>query len=376
VAAAVDYEIIAGKRHGDLATRVANDIKNERRLEAGLEKPFESPMVLPTKLSPEAEKQRKMEGGTVIVGRHTLKEYMFGLRRGWTDSLARTDPEEELSRELQNDGRFNYDESDDSSRPDNAFNERDIATRPAPTQLYSPLSNMRNPVKSSTLGSSPTRTDTVMSAGSDIPPSHIPPQPPLLLVPFVNLVGLKLIPHMIWDFFNERYKVKAGAEAAYRLISGETRPFTPPQSTASHDATEESQSGFENKDAQDGDTAFDRVAESYYKSSTEKIPDEIAKTREEYYKKAVENLKTARALAYREREPTAEELENPPPTEVEIHAERLKKELRWRGEEKGWQIVKPSSPVEWDPRMEGAFKVFVEPSNPPLPQTRKDDNST
>src|ERR1700679_2570774 len=27
VAAAIDYNIIAGKRHGDLATRVANDIK-------------------------------------------------------------------------------------------------------------------------------------------------------------------------------------------------------------------------------------------------------------------------------------------------------------------------------------------------------------
>jgi len=32
VAAAIDYTIIAGKRHGDLATRVANDIKTERRV--------------------------------------------------------------------------------------------------------------------------------------------------------------------------------------------------------------------------------------------------------------------------------------------------------------------------------------------------------
>jgi len=155
---------------------------------------------------------------------------------------------------------------------------------------------------------------------------------------------------MIWDFFNERHKVKAGAEAGYQIVMKHTHPFVSSVlSNAQDDAVSE------------GDLNFDRSAETYYPPSSAKILDNIATAREEYYKTAIEKLKTARTLARREREPTDDELKSPPPTEVEIHDERLKKELRWRGEERGWQIVKPDSPVEWDQRMDGLFKVFTDP---------------
>ena len=47
--------------------------------------------------------------------------------------------------------------------------------------------------------------------------------------------------------------------------------------------------------------------------------------------------------------------------EVELRSERLKKELKWRDDLAGWEIVKPESPARWDDRFEASLKVFVEP---------------
>lgn len=356
----MDYQIIGGKKHGDIATRVANDVKDERRLAAGLDEPWQPPMANPLQLTPEQERQRKLEGGTVIIGRHTLKEYMSGLIRGWTSSLERVDPEDELARVLAADGRFDEPEPEEPPSPVGELDGDEPI--PTPSRLgtrtpYSPFDSLKKSVQQPPRPTGPAAPEP----GANVPPpDRIPPQAPLLFVPFTNLVGIKLIPLMMWDFFNERKKVQAGAEAAYSLILNQTRPFVPPTLPPFASETSESVEFVE-----EGDLAFDRASESYYKSSTASLPAEFAKAREEYYKSAVERLKTARALARREREPTDDELKTPPPTEVELHAERLKKEMCWTGEEKGWEIIKPDAPAKWDTRLDGALKVFVEA--PPLP---------
>ena len=339
VAAAIDYTIIAGKRHGDLATRVANDIKSERRVALGLDPPPFSAAALSIKGMIETKRRRIHEGGTVIVGRPAFKEYMAGLRRGWTDSLERVEEDERLSRELETDGHFDEPEVSPGSSSDNFADAEPIPTPSRlppsrPAGLYSPLSTVNRPPT----GSPSPSAQRTRDPGADVPPpASLPPQPPLLLVPFVNLVGIKLVPLMIWDFFNERHKVRAGAEAAYKLVSCTTRPF------------------------EHTNLDFGTSAEGYYKSSTAAIPTDIQKARAEYYKALPEKLATARALARREREPTKLEIEAPPPTEVELRAERLKKETRWRADERGWGLVCPDTPVEWDDRWEGALEVFVDP---------------
>ena len=40
----------------------------------------------------------------------------------------------------------------------------------------------------------------------------------------------------------------------------------------------------------------------------------------------------------------------------------MKKELRWRSDEKGWEIVRPESPVAWDARFSNVLRVFTTPS--------------
>jgi import inner membrane translocase subunit TIM54 len=339
VAAAIDYNIIAGKRHGDLATRVANDIKSERRVALGLDPPPLSVPTLAIERMTENKRRRAQEGGTVIVGRPAFKEYMAGLRRGWTESLERVEQDERLSRELETDGHFDEPEVSPGSSSDDFADAEPIPTPSRlppsrPAGLYSPLSTAnRPPAESPSLSAQRTR-----DPGADVPPPiSLPAQPSLLLVPFVNLVGIKLVPLMLWDFFNERHKVRAGAEAAYKLVSCAMRPF------------------------ERTNLDFDTSAEGYYKSSTAAIPTDIQKARAEYYKALPEKLTTARALARREREPTKLEIEAPPPTEVELRAERLKKETRWTADERGWELVCPDTPVEWDDRWEGALEVFDDP---------------
>jgi import inner membrane translocase subunit TIM54 len=110
-----------------------------------------------------------------------------------------------------------------------------------------------------------------------------------------------------------------------------------------------------------GDLDFDKEGESYVKTSLNSMPEEIETLRTKYYEALPAKLATARELARGIREPTKAELENPPPTEVELRAERSKKERRWRDDLEGWEIIKPSSNPLWDERLRNALRIFADP---------------
>lgn len=374
--------MVNGRRHGDLANKIADQIKARRRLDAGLDEHLQSVMKLPNS-SPEDKRRRELEGGIVIVGRPTFKEFFAGLKRGWTEGLEIVDREEKLAHELQSDGRF------DEPIEENNVELGDVDGEPIPTASKLPSSSsfsvftpphLRAPEPSTRPPPTPTGSNIPDSVNA--PPTTIPPLPSLLLVPFTNHIGLTQIPHMIWEFFNERHKVRSGAEAAYKLIMNETRPFiAPPPSLNSEFLDEDSPSQPYPSELSSSplptDLEFGTDAEPYYKASFVKsFTSEIEKAREEYYKTLPEKLATARALARGEREPTKDERNFPPPTEVELRAERLKKEIRWRGDEAGWEIIKPSKKVEWDERFRGVLHVFVEPSAETVARSKPDEEKT
>ena len=354
--------MIKGRKLGDIARRVADDIRAERRLMLGLDQPISGPMKLPGS-SPEEKRQRWLDGGLVIVGRHTLKEYMTGLKRGWTDGLEVVDREEQLARMLEEDGKF--DEPEPEFSPDVSVGDDEPLPTPSrlpPSAPFSVLAtqNLRAPTPP------PKSADSIPSQ-LNAPPAAIPPHPPMLLVSFTNHIGFTQIPIMIWDFFNERVKVREGAEAALKLVIGNTRPFSapPPEVLSRPDVTidpAQPQKPFL-AELSPTDLDFDREAESYYKKSVVRdFLSEIESARKSYYKSLVEKLETARALARGTREPTKEERNHPPPTEVELRAERLKKEMRWRSDEEGFNIIRPDKDVEWDERFRNVLRVYTTPS--------------
>lgn len=205
------------------------------------------------------------------------------------------------------------------------------------------------------------------------PPHPLPPHAPVLLVDWCNHLGFKQIPYMIYDFFTEHKRVKAGAEAAYALITEQARPFRPPTSSSTASTSSEfletppssetSQTPAEGSVAghQGGDLDFDVSYERYYKKDYAKTPAEVEKERKLYYEdKLPKRLEAARAFARGERELTAEEKKSDKPIETVqmLQEERHKKELRWEGNLEGWEIVRPETPVAWDERFNGWLHVY------------------
>jgi len=168
---------------------------------------------------------------------------------------------------------------------------------------------------------------------------------------------------MIYDFFTERLRTKAGAEAAIALIMGQTRDFIgTPSSRADHEVLADPYaSSTSTGPVESPDTAFDEQSETYYKKAAWEVPERIAKAREDYYSSLATRLESVRALDRGEREMTKEEREGKRVTENELREERKKKELRWRGMEEGWDIVRPETQVTWVDGWQGWLKVFKAP---------------
>lgn len=368
VAAAIDYDIVATRRSGDLAEHVASAIIKDRRLALGLDQSVALPLPLPNRLTQEQKRVRELTGGIVLVGRHTFKEYMYGLKQGWSAGIDIIDKEEMLAHELASDGIF--DETESNSLPVGIVD--DPNAEPIPTLSRLPPShnaNIFSPLKLPSHSKHQISTSNPSSVEST-PPATLPAQSPLLLVSCVNYVGFRFIPHMILDFFNERYKTGVGCRAAYSLAINRTHELRGPSlmRDPNHDFHSgvgweaDSGEGRESKVAQDqpqgGDLDFALPSESVL--APHSPLSNIASSRKSYYKALPERLATTRQLARGDREPTKEEGKNPPPSEVELRAERLNKELRWRGEEKAWEIVGTDSGVSWDERFRGVLRVFAD----------------
>jgi import inner membrane translocase subunit TIM54 len=352
--------MIKGRGHGDIARRIAEEVKSRRRVALGLDTPTVPTLPVPTYMSPEETRKYELKGGVVIIGRHTFKEFMAGLKRGWTDSLERVDADEVLARELEDDGHF--DEPDLPPEEANFGDGEKGHVGPSshfPSAKSSPVYSPLQTIPQSR--PQPTRKTDSISPSMDALPSAIPNLPPLLLVPFTNFIGFTQIPYMIWDFFNQRHKCRAGAEAAYRLIKNETRPIE--AATYATDLSQTSATKTHSLDVPHNDLDFDRNAESYFKRSFASTPADIEKARQKYYDALPAKLETARSLLRGIREMTKEENLHPPPTEVELRAERMEKEKRWRNDLEGWAIVNPDQEVTWDERFRESLRVFVEPSS-------------
>lgn len=313
MAAALDYEIIGGKHHGALADKVANDVKLQRRQDVGLDPPPPGDLMLGFKSHTRENKQaRALQGGTILMGRSTFKEYLSGVQRGYTESLELVNLEDALAQELSE---------------DNVFDEANHDTD-------SPLQKNVVPLLLHFISHSGGASSEQIPDHLDQPLSTFPSLPPLLVIPFINRIGLRQVPMMVWDFFNRRQEFLFGGDAALTVIRSRDRSFQP------------------------DDLEWGKETEAVYKGSVCKIPSEIETSRSTYYKELPKRLSTARTLQRRDREPTKEEKRTPPPSEVELRAERLGKELKWRNNLRGWELVRPDRDIQWDDRF-SSLRVFI-----------------
>ena len=170
---------------------------------------------------------------------------------------------------------------------------------------------------------------------------------------------------MIYDFFTEHKRVEEGAKLAYALICGHTRPFI------GHSAsTFTSSSATSEIPSSSSDIDFDLPSERYYKNDFDDLPGRLEKAKNDYYPDLTARLEEVRSLARGYRELTDAEKKSTKPlvTEEDLKAERLKREMRWRGQVEGWGIVRKEEPVRWDEKWDGWLRVFKSPDG------REDDH--
>ncbi|RSH89443.1 mitochondrial import inner membrane translocase subunit tim54 [Saitozyma podzolica] len=368
VAAAIDYEQVTAPLHGSITRQVHANVLKRRRQALGLEAP-DPTLSLPIALDPRSALEREVEGGVVLVGRASLKEYLEGLRRGWSNGVGPWDWEKEVEEKIRYDGVF-----DDLPAPAlEAVSEAEDALSQTPQQTPPPAKSGLGlgflsrpapppPVFPSSDSSSTPPAPTIPEH-LHTPPNPLPPTAPVLLLPFVNHLGFKQTPWMIYDFFTEHRRVKAGADAAYALITDSIRSFSPPDSSSAVEGSAAADTHVHVR--QGGDLDFNLDAEKYYGKSFSNFPEKIKTAREDYYKKLSERLDSARALAKGEREMTEEEKKSTkgPVTEEQLREERRKKELRWHGNLEGWEIMRKEAEVAWDPRWDGWLRVYETPEH-------------
>lgn len=404
-AAGYDYSFLNGTAPGALGRRVSERIRLDR-----IANMTPQPRVQPGEAgyAEYLDKRRfaQAQGLTVIVGRNTLKEYLWGLKQGWLTDFDAVQEErgdegkmQDLREELAKDSTFDeVPKQIDTESLDGE--EGSISSSAHATKRRS---NLMPPVASFSFYNPPspptasTSNDTPESRSLIIPAaSSIPQQPPMLFLSFDHPLGyLRYWPIKMFKFlFFERYRVQKGCETALSIIQAVhpsqdhtftflededprrgIRPIQPPKNLEQTSYREEEPVQLEDvlnekrkkireewegyplpeTGSKDLDTGL--LEEYHYRKSFSETPANIFSQRKEFYDTLPEKLKTARELESRDRLPTKDEQKYPPPTEPELVEERVNKERRWRNDFQGWLMTRVGSKVTWDPKFE-TFKVL------------------
>ncbi|KAL7413900.1 inner membrane protein import complex subunit Tim54-domain-containing protein [Mrakia frigida] len=349
VAAAVDYSLPLLPTYSSLTDLVAKQYHDFRL--SSLSAP--PPRAMHTLLTPEEKRTQDLEGGIILVGRASLKEYMEGLRQGW-----REQPKDE-SKWLNELDDSIFDDPAKKDLPAAPTQEELVATEPK-VNLF-PLTHL--PPSKMAPSSSPPTEPAPAPAPVQLPPtpSTLPAHPPLLLIPYHPNLGFTSIPRSIYQWFNTTAQVKLGGEAALAFILN--------QPSIEHDLTEAPSTPFtpstevrlEGESLRQGGGLVDwdlEVGEGRcMPKNFEKVPEQVEERMKAYYK-ALEG-RVAKAWEIRNGRPyTDAELKHTPPTLDELKEERIKRERRARKDLEGYRILRKGSGVAWDEALEGRFGVW------------------
>ncbi|KAL4959458.1 Tim22-complex subunit TIM54 [Aspergillus stella-maris] len=218
VAAALDYNVVEGRREGDIRAAFAEQIRKQRR-RAG----EASTVVEDSTTQDVIEQARQAIGvrdepgpkGDLILGRHTWKEYIRGLHEGWLgplDPLPQPAPEEVPAVEVP-------------ETPEQAEKKEEEKRE-----------EEKKPAK-------PTGPKPAYIAPIDYPSQNLPPSFPQTLdsatpINFPHLLGFLNTPIRIYRYLNQRYVADSiGQDVAAVVLASHTQPYTDDSSVADADAS-------------------------------------------------------------------------------------------------------------------------------------------
>ena len=225
-AAAVDYDVIEGRKEGDVRYGTAEQIRRFRRRkgENGLTGATEEP-----DLEQALDMAREKVGigaepglrGDLVIGRHTWKEYIRGLHEGWLGPLEEPSPPgSETSTILPPDDQPSSpipeagDASPNAAPPSDTSPKDTEEEKKPPSPPYAYLSTKAY----STSPMSPT-----------IPPTLEPSAP----IPHLHLLGFLKTPIRIYNYLNQRKLADNIGRQTAAVVLAAHRPYQQPESSVS-----------------------------------------------------------------------------------------------------------------------------------------------
>lgn len=216
VAAAMDYEVIEGRKEGDVRARLAEKIRHIRR-KAGERSTVVEEQNTETAV---AEIRQRMgvhdepgPRGDIVIGRHTWKEYIRGLHEGWLGPLDPPQPPpapEPTPDAKEQETKTSDDASPTSEKKDSADSKEEKNSEEA-SKPKGPTPAYVSPAEYSS-----------RSLPATIPSTFEGSSP----IPFPHILGFLNTPIRIYRFLTQRYLADSvGREVAAVVLAAFTRPY-------------------------------------------------------------------------------------------------------------------------------------------------------
>lgn len=223
VAGSLDWDVIEGRREGDVRAGLAEKIRRLRRKHGEF---AETSVELDTATAYENVRARtgirEFDGvkGDIVIGRHTWKEYVRGLHEGWLGSI---DPPKEPESEAEPAALLEPSVSQDLS-PLDAPSQTEDASSPSTVEAVTkeePKEEAKEEPKKPLVAPPHNNPDSYSS--SPLPqsiPHELTPSTP---IPYPHILGFLKTPIRIYRFLNRRHladdvgrQTAAAVLAAYR----------------------------------------------------------------------------------------------------------------------------------------------------------------
>lgn len=253
VAGALDWEVIEGRREGEVRAGLASKIRRVRRRSGEKIETQETEETTEDRLEEfrRGAQIKNWEGvqGDLILGRHTWKEYVRGLHEGWLGPLdppqsSEPPPNEPLSLSEPFSDTIT---SSTAPSPSNVSAHTPTPSNPSPIldPNQSPQELSTTEQEGSPQGESPTQEP---KKAADKPPPKITPTPPYILptaysisslspetpatlppstvLPFPHLLGFFNTPVRVYRFLNRRRLAdETGRSVATLVLASDSRVF-------------------------------------------------------------------------------------------------------------------------------------------------------
>lgn len=280
VAGALDWDVVEGRREGDVRAGLAERVRMLRKRAGEVEK-----MPGSTAEEEDVVDEIRQKGGVhewsgvkgdIVIGRHTWKEYIRGLHEGWLGSL------DEPSESSHNHHQSSTQESSETHK-DVLINDDQSLSHDSSSSSSSPPSSSASPDPPSPLppepttkpSKSPTPTpfiSTTSYASASLPPSIPDAFEPTTPLPQPHILGFLNTPIRIYRFLNRRHLAdRIGREAAAVVLATSTRPYRLPSTSSSNNHDPAKQQGEEEEEGGEIPAVLLAEEKDWHKSISKRV---------------------------------------------------------------------------------------------------------